>query len=107
MKYLILLLLSFNAFAEPVTISFQPPTERVDDTPLADSEITRYKWEAYSSTSTYLDNVMANSGNMTEMYLDLPKDKYLICLYAKAGEWSALRCTFVNMFEPKPPAICQ
>ena len=106
MKYLILLLLSFNAFADPVTIGFQPPTERVDDTPLADSEITQYKWDAYGSANTIKDMVFTNTGNMTSVTIDLPQDKYLICLYAKAYSWSTLRCTFVNMFEPKPPLTC-
>lgn len=39
MRYLILLLLSFTAFADNATVTYDAPTERVDGTPLAPSEI--------------------------------------------------------------------
>ena len=83
MKFILLslsLLVSYTAFADPVTINFTPPTEYVDDTPLADSEITQYKWDAYGAANTIKDMVFANTGNMTSVTIDLPKDKYLICL---------------------------
>ena len=42
MKYLILLLLSFNAFADTAVFTFTPPDSREDSTPLLPSEIGGY-----------------------------------------------------------------
>ena len=42
MKYLILLLLSFNAFADTAVFTFTPPDSREDDSPLLPAEIGGY-----------------------------------------------------------------
>ena len=42
MKYLILLLLSFNAFADTAVFTFTPPTEREDNSTLLPADIGGY-----------------------------------------------------------------
>ena len=42
MKYLILLLLSFNTFADTATFTFVPPTAREDSSPLLPADIGGY-----------------------------------------------------------------
>ena len=42
MKYLVLLLLSFNVFADTAVVTFTPPTEREDSSPLLPAEIGGY-----------------------------------------------------------------
>ena len=94
--------------AVAVLVTFVPPTERVDDMPLSDSEITEYKYDLHKfSTSSITTVPFHNTGDMTEFTLDLPVDRYLVCLHAKAGQWSLPNCAYFNLYEPQPPRVCQ
>ena len=65
MKYLILLLLSFSAFADTVEVTFAPPTEREDATPLPITDIQHY--QVYVSGNP--DITIPNTNNTGEIVL--------------------------------------
>lgn len=73
MKYLILLLLSFNALADTATFSFTPPTEREDGTPLTPQEIAGY--------NTYLNGTQRTgmlSSGATGFVINLPPGDHVV-----------------------------
>ena len=75
MKYLILLLLSFNAFADTATFTFTPPTERSDNSPLPPADIGGY--------NVFLNNVPVDAINpllptATGFTLDLPSGVHTV-----------------------------
>ena len=75
MKYLILLLLSFNAFADTATFTFTPPTERADNSALPADQIGGY--------SVFLNNAPVDTINpllptATGFTLDLPSGVHTV-----------------------------
>lgn len=104
--FLFLFLGMADCTADTVKLYFLPPTEYTNNQVLADGEITNYKWNAYGSGNVVLDTVFTNTGDMREVTFDLIPDRYLICLHAQAQLWSLPACTYVNMFEPRQPKIC-
>jgi len=109
MKYLILsLLLSFNAYAVPVNITFTTPTTRTDGSLLTDKDITAYKYFAVNGyTGVITEDVFSNTGNMTGFSLDLLAGHYVLCMYAKTSIWSAsYTCAVFNTNSPNAPDVC-
>lgn len=84
-----------------------PPTEYEDNTPLTDSAITEYRYDVYSNAGLVAEEYFPNTGNMSEFTIDLPPDRYAVCMYARAVQWSKMNCSIFNTIEPQPPRICK
>ena len=104
MKYLFLLLFSFNVFADTAVVTFTPPTEREDNTPLLTAEIGGY--------NVFVDGVGHAINPLlptdTGFTIDLPSGVYSITMttFDTDGRES-LFSTPVSVdvpFDPKAPS---
>ena len=107
-----LLTRSVLAPAVEIEVSFKPPTEYIDNSPLAEKDIAAYKYFYISATDgkKVVGEVGATVG-MRSITLNVGFDLYAICLYTKmkTGLYSpTYSCTIVNtQFPTTPSNLCR
>ena len=105
MRYLILFLLSFPAFAGSIQLSWVAPVEREDNSPLSLSEIESYKIYYNTDGSTAYPNMISVTDPTATTYtMDLPPATYNIVMTVLAGSESVFSDVVIKTIPlVKPP----